>query len=343
MNLRLGTSALAASLVVLLAACSSSDGPDGPDPADPESRESSTSGPQAPAGFPYDATRACTAALNENPPPPDGPAGFEMLEAIVEDEEPSADQLTEWAARLDEDLDRLQKVRGALAELESADPQEQEAWRAVVESVDPTMEAIRERGDLLRSGDWQRIRAKWQPGAVPADPGQEAVDGLASLDLGATDCEAVYALGLGPEPEHADFVAQVATACTTIANRRHADGFSDHLKISLEVLADLVKNDELSEELPSGLEDSVSALHEEWELTVADLESVTAEGPDPAAWDDVLAAAAERVEVFADRLDAVRAGDRERIAEAFRPDWEYPGLDYPTAGVTRLACRQAGG
>ncbi len=296
------------------------------------------------SGFAHVAARACTAVVNDHLVPQTTPVGIDVLTAIRAEEPPTTAKIETWAQTFDAEAARMVEIRAALAAVSSNDETQQALWDAVVASGDGDLTLATERRDLLLTGDWSRISDEF-PLANQTDDtagGESHGDALDALGLAQTDCMAPYNVGRDVAKEFVDFEQQASEACLTTWSRRMAADHWDNLHASLDVLVDLKENDEVTE-IPDGLEQALVGLRDEWVWTAEDLEKVTATAPAPEEWDDVLAAARERVTVYSERLDVVRAGDLDRMTEVFEPNWTYPGVDYQSAGMDRPICLGAGG
>ncbi|WP_235734502.1 hypothetical protein [Nocardioides alcanivorans] len=141
----------------------------------------------------------------------------------------------------------------------------------------------------------------------------------------------------------AEFVTQVSEACLAVGIRRDESDFENDLTVGLNVLAKIKTGDDLTDGDLDTLAPAYERIVSEWEQTVVDLEAVDAAPPLQDEWDDVLAAARERIDVYGNRLEAVRSGDLDRVTEAMQPTWEYPGIPIQDAGVQRPVCMLVSG
>ncbi|WP_110207395.1 hypothetical protein [Nocardioides daejeonensis] len=346
MNTR--TALVATALLLMLGGCSDSSAED--------DRSTSARTPSAQVddeSFRHEAMRACTQVVNSALGTAGDP-GIDIVTARAREEEPSAEQLQEWRAAYDDRLAHLNRMHDALTAVSSEDAAEQAAWDQVVASGDSDLALAEERRDLLATGDWATIKEEFlhtrettrsTPTPGSPDGSDEAPDdleeALTALELGRSDC--VNAYSLAPIAEgSAEFVSEVSHLCVEVGIRRDEAHLATATGTVLSALEKSLKGAELAGEL-AGLEPALESLVAEWESTVRDLESVAAAPPDDEAWDDVLAAARERVTVFTRRLEAVRSGDLERVATSLRPDWKHPAVDFEAAGVNRPVCLNATG
>lgn len=276
----------------------------------------------------------CTEVINDHLLTQADESGLDVLMATMEDQEPTAEELAEWAASVSADLERRESVRAALTELSSEDEAEQRSWEQIIEAGDADIEFVRGRAELLGTQDWAQITAGFTPGGLPGALPEEA---LAALDLENSDCQWVHNAAI--LAGSAEFVRAATTACTEIGNRRFAAGYVADMFVSHGLQAETFQTGSL-EELSEEEAQALTRLHEEWVQTVADLEAVDGEGAvDPQAWTDAVAAAQEREDVFAERAAAAEAEDLDALADALSVrDWEYFGADFASVGLEYRSC-----
>lgn len=287
-----------------------------------------------PEDFRAQAARHCTEVVNDHLVDQRDESGIGVLEALWDEEEPTADQLADWSDSVAADLERRESVRAALTELSSEDEAEQRSWEQIIEAGDADIEFVRGRAELLGTKDRERIRAEFTPGGPP---GGQATEALTELGLEGTDCAGVHQSAVLAGSE--DFVVAATTACTEIGNRRFAAGYVADMFVSHGLQAETFQTGSL-EELSEEEAQALTRLHEEWVQTVADLEAVDGEGAvDPQAWTDAVAAAQEREDVFAERAAAAEAEDLDALADALSVrDWEYFGADFASVGLEYRSC-----
>lgn len=276
----------------------------------------------------------CTEVVNDHLLEQADESGVGVLLATMEGEEPTADELAEWAESISADLERRESVRAALEDLSSDDDAEQAHWQSIVAAGDADLEFVRGRAELLGTQDWAHIKADFTPGGLPGALPEAA---LAALGLENSDCQWVHNPAvLAGSP---DFVRAATTACTEVANRRFGADYAADAAVSLELLAEF-RQAEPQETVPEGAPEALTRLHQEWAQTAADLEAVPADGAsDPAAWDQVVAAAQERVEQFETRAEAASSGDVQALAKTYSDQtWEHPGADFAPLGLTYRSC-----
>jgi len=301
----------------------------------PPSSGPDDSNPPVDTAFRDTAARRCTDAINAHPREPGQPDPFEAVIGVIEhaaaDEVPDAATIGGWVDTLRPELEREQAIRDDLAALTSDDPAVQAAWDIVVSANDGGIARLQERIDLLNGGDWDAIAAGF-PG--PADPGPDTTDALVALGLGETQCLVVHSpTAAGVSDASHVFRSAVADACTTIQLRRLAADYDADADASVRAVVELLDDGAVtpSDELTAALR----RVADEWRQTSAELAAIdAANAPVPAAWADVLAAAAERVTIFGDRAAATESGDADAVAAAFDLGrYEYPGFDFEAAGV----------
>lgn len=282
----------------------------------------------------------CTEIVNDHLDAPRDDSGVEVLQALFggDGEEPSPEQLSSWSDSVTADLERREAVREALGEISSDDASEQEQWQQMVDAGDERLELVRERAELLQTQDWEQIRAGFTPGGSTA-PGPE--EALSALGLEFTDCAWVHGAAgdvSGADAGSADFIRAATTTCTEIGNRRHLADYQDDVDLSTELLGQIIQ-DGAPEEVPEDAVDALDRVREEWVQTVEDLESVDTEGAgDPGAWDEIIAAAQERVDVYGQRAEAAASGDATALAEAYDLSWEHPWGDFEPLGLNYRSC-----
>lgn len=305
------TCAAAVSLSAL-AACGGDDGGGG--------------GADDPEGFEFEAARRCTDVVNgidRDAVTAAQDANFEVIEAVLTDEELSAADLERIHDQLVVLIDVRTKARDQLADLEPDGDGDAQAWAAIVDGAGAEIDLFTERAELLAGGDWEAISAGYRPAGVDDDA--DAVQAaLEDLRMVGRDCENV-ASTRGIPADHADFVTSASNACTTIVSRRLADGYSTDLVLGV---VEQVYSDE-PVEVSDELREQIDAVAEEWRLTQQDLARVdTGDVPDESGWQGVLDAAQERVDVFEARKQALEDGDTAEIVRLFTPGevWEHPGL-----------------
>lgn len=180
-----------------------------------------------PEDFRARAASHCTEVVNDHLLLEPGQDGVEVLAAALGDEEPTPEQISDWSAGLQEEVDRLGSIREALSEFSPDDPDEDAHWQTVVAGSDAEAEALQARQQLLEEA-WDEVKDRFEPRPAPSD---DVEDALAALGLGRTDCHWVYAPAV-VEPGSEDFVRDVTTTCTDIANRRHAAGYSQDADVA---------------------------------------------------------------------------------------------------------------
>jgi hypothetical protein len=211
------------------------------------------------------------------------------------------------------------------------------AWAAVVGAGDDAIATLETRIELLGGDDWTATVEDFVPagGDIGAPP-----DALEQLGLAGRDCEIVVS-SVGNPPEHATFLRQASSACTTVVSRRAATGYATD--VVLEAVAGQAGGTRVtsSPEMLAQLAD----MEEEWRQTVEDLEAVPTEDvPNAAAWDGVLAAAGERADAAAARRQTLADDDAAAIGRMFTPGatYEHPGLgDLDVLGLDRRDCRSS--
>lgn len=336
MNARI---AVAVATLLLLGACS--------DTSEPNDAQGSSETPSAVTGgadeqrpFTHRALAICTQAVNSALSSAPSP-GVEVLEATLAEDAPGTEQIEAWTTAYDDRLELLRGVRQMLSSASSEDEEDQKAWQIVIDSDLVEVAETQARHDLLATGDWERIRAEWPIVTASVDfemvPVQPALD---QLGLNQSDCRDVYALATVPE-DAKWFLTEVTSTCLATTLRRLDAETAQDQRTVLDAIVASLEGEALDDLAP--LQQSLPRLIDEWEQTTTDLSTVSSTPIDEAAWADVVDAAQERVEVHTERLDAVRAGDPEQIANAFKPNWEHPALDFRAAGVDRGICQNLAG
>jgi len=266
--------------------------------------------------------------------------GIDVIRAIQTDEEPSPEQIAEWADTLQAGIDRHAGIRDALAELSSGDETEQTQWEQIVTGSEGELEILRHRLAVLQTGDWEQISQDFLTDDGTQDP---PVDALDALDLRSTDCEWIY-LPTTVEEGSEEFVRAATTACTHISNRRSTTGFRTDAEADFDIFLTVFSEGdpaEVSEETV----DAVERVHQEWERTVEDLEAVDASGaPDRDAWERSLQRVRERAHLTGDRAGALRAADADTISAAYGTDRTTSGsLDLEALGLQHRSCAGVSG
>jgi hypothetical protein len=294
-------------VALALAAGTLACGDDGADP-DPQG---APPGEPALDGSPAD---LCTAVLNERDATVAEAGRGAALDVVLwaqQDEPPTAEEadagveaLAAWRDQLAVDQERL-----AGADVAAADA---EAWDDLVGGFDDEIERLDARIAVLRADDWEEAVAGLEIGGEG-----DVTEAVEALGLQGRDCEVVVT-AVGTPPDHAGFVTEAASACSSIVSRRRAGTFHDDLEVVVEGVAaayegePVVADDELA--------GALGRVVEEWVATRDDLAGVAAdEAPDPEGWEQVVGLAEDRVAGYSARLDALETGDQAEIDASFSP------------------------
>lgn len=310
----------------VIASCSSDSEGDSP--------SGSGAGSSSGGGFRAEASLLCTKAVNDHLITEDRHASIEVLQQIVKDEEPSAEDYEAWSEEIGAEVERREAIREALGGISPDDADDKAHWEEIVAAGDQDLELTTTRSDLLESKDWDQISEDWSR----AEDDRTAEEALVALGLEGTDCVAPYAPAVVPE-ESQDFVREVTTTCTEIGNRRHEADYDADADAVLDVLLQ-VHEDGGVDNIPESTAEGLSRIEAEWERTTEDFKAVDAEGAgDAKAWEDTVAAAKVRIEIFGDRADAVESGDEDTIRDAFDTShYDHPGPAFDELGLSTRSC-----
>ncbi|WP_157084015.1 hypothetical protein [Millisia brevis] len=255
-----------------------------------------------------------------------------VLATIGSDTPPTSADRAEWHARLISARTELSVERDRLEQADTGQP----AWAAIIAGFDATIDVLAARAAAVEApGDPM-------PDALGiGEPyGFDAAPGELDPSYAGRDCEMLLSYP-GPDAAARDFQVAAARTCTAIVERRASTDYAANVAQNLEIVAGLIGG-ETPEPTAAHL-DAVRGLHDEWEQTLADLESVpTAHVPDAAAWEATLALPRQRTEMFADRAAALESGDAAAIEAAYdrermrsTPGWE----GWETVGLAGRDCR----
>lgn len=323
----------------------STTAPAGEDPTAPD-EPPAPEHPEDPDGFSFLAARHCSNlanAIDRGIVLAAQQASIPLLEAATRGADLTADDLAVAADAYTARLEQLQGLRADMAALE-VPPAQQERWDLVVGVVDPAIDQLAARLALVESGDPATVIEGVTPGGIDATLDDDSLAALEALDLDGRDCELVY-MQPGIPAEHATFLTDAGTACTTVVSRRRAAGFDEHIaRVVLEAVAAALSDEvvEPTDELRTALELSVA----EWAQTAADLSEVrTDDVPDAAEWKAFVGRADAQHQLAAERLAALESGDAEAIAAAFVPAGERlgSGRDLAALGLDGRDCRSISG
>lgn len=299
------------------------------------SGDSASSRPAAPAGFSFDAARLCTDVINDGLDYSSAEADMlvvRILQHRRDRTQPDAAELDEWKALLQERDQQLTAAHDRLQQLRSADSTEQSNWEQVIESGPLQARGLRERVELIETGDWERINREFM--GLSYGSGR-TVDAARRLNLDWSDCSIVYATS-SVGADRRDFVRAATPACNTIAIRRIAQNYEADQRVVLDAVAQVIT----SEGLPQpGTEDSLRRVVAEWEATVADLEAVDGDVDVPKGWQQIVDTAKERQVLAQSRLTALESGDQVAIDQAFdRKVSVHAGFEFEDVGIKRPSC-----
>lgn len=299
--------ALALALTTGLVACRDGGGEDDPvvglDP------------PATSEGLPAPPAERCTAVLNERDADVARAGSDAALDVVLwaRTEPPGDDEVAAAADAIEAWRDVLAADRERLA---GAEVDDAGAWEEVLGLIEAELERLDERLAIATAPDVAAAAEDVEIGG--SDAGADAAGALEALGLTGRDCEVIASPRAGVPADHADFVAEAATACATIVTRRRAEGYRTDQEESLAVLAAVVTDEEIDYD-----DDTIAAvrrLRDEWEATADDLGRVDAEAAiDPAGWRQVVDLAEQRAEGHGLRLVALEGGDRDEIAEVYVP------------------------
>jgi hypothetical protein len=271
-----------------------------------------------PPGFEFAAARRCTDLINEldyKVASAGEKARLEFVFAASEDDESNEKLAATWRRAMAARLAQLRDLRVELASLEPG-PDQAAAWETVVASGDHQIELFEGRLSLLDE-EWATVvdMIEIDHGAPPSE--QAALEeAFAALQMSFRDCRGVY-LFYGNPPEHATFLTEASSACTTVVSRRRAERFGGDGEV-LRAVQEVADGGHV--DATPALVAAVDAAVEEWTQTLADLEAVdTSDVPDADLWQQELDIVADRVHGFERRAVALADGDEESVDDAFTP------------------------
>jgi hypothetical protein len=303
----------------------------------------SSTGPAETSTFRTEAARRCTDLLNalDHAVATAGQdARFDMLLASRQGETPTAEVVVGWRTALIARIDQLDALAAELSAL-TAPAADAEAWAVVATGGAHEIAVTTERLALLDL-DWAMASASIEPDGGPSDEDLQALThAQAALGMERRDCASVFSLPGNP-PEHASFLTDASTACTTVVSRRLADDFpSDEIWDAI-----LVSVEGGDVEPTPALSAAVDASLAEWRQTLADFEAVdTSDAPDPAQWEQLVALSADRVAGFERRQAVLATGSQFEINDAFTPEGVFRVFeagDLDALGLDQRDCAVVG-
>lgn len=338
-----------AAVLILLPACTGDDGGDEAAPttttaAAAEGTTTSVTSTTEPG--PGDATSRLALACNQArdrrtavATEASDDAAVQVLAAIGRGTFPDDEVLDGWADALDDHRGDLAEVRFELADAEVS-PAQADEWAVVSAAGDQEITLLADRADLLRSHDHDRITRAWPT----LQGGTDQAVALALTDLGLQrggDCELAFG-GSGVPAEHREFLVAAADVCTAVVDRRRRDGFEATTTTVLDGVVAALRDDAAAVEDVDGLAAAVDEALVEWRATEADFRALDpGDAPDPAAWQQVLDVATDRVEGFQRRADALDSGDDGAIVAAFSTAtaFDVPGYEgFTVLGLDQRDC-----
>lgn len=339
----------AAAVLVLVPACTGDDGAEESAPTSTTAaaaERTTTSVTSTTEPGPGDATSrlalACNAARDRRTAvatDASRDASLQVLAAIGSGPFPEDDVLDGWADALDDHRGDLAEVRFELADADVS-PGQADEWAVVSAAGDREITLLADRADLLRSHDPDRITRAWP--TLQGGTDQAVVQALTDLGLQpGGDCELAFG-GSGVPADRREFLVAAADVCTAVVDRRRLVGFEATTTTVLDGVVAALRDDAAAVADVDGLAAAVDEALVEWRATEADFGALDPEdAPDPAAWQQVLDVAADRVEGFQQRAEALESGDAGAIVAAFATAtaFDVPGYEgFAVLGLDQRDC-----